>query len=203
MKVFRLKNVFFLALLGGLFLISCSKEKGDDVVPDKIEHEDESNFFEYTISGAIKGTKIGKPSWILFADDLSTFQFYGNSTDPNRHLLRIDGNFKYDNAEERTGRMIGISTQIIEGKWTATTGTFPIRNEKIKYNDNQISFRVTYTDKETVKEFGVDDEKLKGEIKVTEAGKGYYSGTFEFLAYEKGGPASSSITVKGKFRQRI
>ena len=135
--------------------------------------------------------------------NLSTLTFNGDSKEPNGYELSIDGNFKYDNEEERTGHLVGFPIADIDGRWTATVGTFPIRYERIKHDNNQISFRITLKDQKSGRVFGELDEKQTGEVSITESGSRYYAGTFEFVAYEKDGPANSSITVKGKFRQKL
>lgn len=198
MKNLKWSITFLMVFAGSLFFTSCSKDddNGKKSETNKpIVHEDPDNYYEYTVTGALTEVEFGKPSWILFAGNLSTFRF---------GPLRLDANFKYDDDEENNGHMTGIETMSVDGSWTATPGTYPILYENIKFDEDHVSFRAYYKKSGSDREFGGGgDDKSVGELVITESGYRYYEGTFDFVIYEREGPEDSFVNIKGHFRQKL
>lgn len=195
MKVVKSRNLFLFGFLGLFLLFSCSKKDdgGDD---GPIQHADANNYYEYTVSGAVSGTVIGKPTWIMFGDVLGSLIFSNDD-----HQLKFTGNNKYRDETEKGHHMIGIERVTTEnGRWVAKLGTYPVTPFKImKHNSSEVSFYVYYKDGKSGKKFG-SPKATDGKIIITASDKTHYEGTFEFEAFEVDGPANSSIKIKGKFR---
>ena len=80
-------------------------------------------------------------------------------------------------------------------------GAYPIYNDRNKFSDEEPSFSITYFDRQPNKEeriFG-GRGKAEGELKILESANGGFSGTFEFEAFEQGGPEDSKILVVGSW----
>lgn len=208
-------NVWFLGLLSVLVLFSCAKS--DEVPEDeKVDTEDTDNpekdsdnvasesTYTFTVSGALEGEKSGIPSVIVSNDPggdksrrgLSTMKFSsdekGNSTE--HHLLVTFNNEQYKTSP------LGLPFEDIDNavEWV---GDYPIYNDRNKFSDEEPSFSITYYDRQPNKKERIFGGKAKteGEFKILKSANGSFSGTFEFEAFEQGGPDDSKILVVGSW----
>lgn len=212
METARIRNVLFLGLFCGLFLFSCTKsdEEPEDKKIEKDEDKDaksdkvtSKSTYTFTVSGALEGEKSGIPSAIVSNDPggdksrrgLSTMKFSadkkGNSTE--HHLLVTFNNEQYKTSP------LGLPFEDINNavEWV---GNYPIYNDRNKFNDKEPSFSITYFDRQPNKKERIFGGKAKteGELKILKSGNGGL-GTFEFEAFEQGGPEDSKILVVGNW----
>ena len=199
MKVFELKNLYFIGLLFGFFLFSCSKE---DKAEPPFQHEDAENYYEYTISGAINGNAFGKPDYRSYYSEYVSFYF----SKADDHHLSITGLEKY--FEDGSGvRHFGIPiVKMSDDSETPELGTYPITKQvkTLRPTDPgyyDILFYAAYKDTKTGRKFGHTGD-TEGSITISNSGNGFYEGHFEFEAKESSGSSSETVKIKGKFRQK-